>query len=141
MLAVAGTAAWATLGLPDSQYEPLGPAPVPQGICAVIAACALIVLVRGIVGLRESGGDGGGTDSSRRPGLAALAVALTALYVAAMDTAAIHFREATVVYLVVLGLLLSGFRPSRLPVIVVIALVMGIAGEIVFTKILVIDLP
>lgn len=142
MLAVAGAFLWESIGLPESGFESLGPAAVPRGICAVIAICGLIILVQGARGGVSPAVEWEDpTAFVPRPGLAALTVLISVVYVLAMATEILSFRIATVAYLVLLGGLLTRWQWKRLPLILVMALLMGFGGEYVFTRIFTVDLP
>jgi hypothetical protein len=142
MLAVSAVVFWATLALPDSEYEPLGPAPVPRGVAVAIAICAAIILVQGLRGLRAgAGAPPEPLEYTPRPGLALITVVLTVLYVGSMAWGLASFRNATVVFLLLLGAILTRFEPRRLPAIVAIALVLGFGAQYIFTRVLIVDLP
>ena len=142
MLAVAAAFLWESIGLPESEFETLGPAAVPRGICAVIAVCGLIILVQGARG-RTSPAIVGEDPTAfiPRPGLAALTVLISVAYVLAMTTEILSFRIATVAYLVLLGGLLTRWQPKRLLIILVMALMMGFGGQHLFTQVFTVDLP
>ena len=142
MMAVAAAFLWESIGLPESGFETLGPAAVPRGICAVIAICGLVILVQGVRSRTSPDLEAEDlTDFVPRSGLATVTVLISVAYVLAMATETLSFRIATVAYLVLLGGLLTGWKRKRLPIILVMALLMGFGGEYVFTRIFTVDLP
>ena len=137
MIVVCGAVYWASLDLPEAVLEPIGPAVFPQVVSAILAALSLGVLMGA---LRRRAGR---TNPSvvPRPWLAAATVALTVVYLAVMELELLGFRDATIVYLAVLGALLVDFAARKLPLVAGIAVVLGIGTHYVFTRLFFIDLP
>ncbi|MEZ5862753.1 MAG: tripartite tricarboxylate transporter TctB family protein [Geminicoccaceae bacterium] len=129
-----------TIGLPDSPYEPLGPASFPRGIAVILAILAALVLLRGA---RRRGTRAGGARPTWSKG-ATLAVAtygLTILFGLALSSGWIGYRIGSIVFLLAATMLLAGARRGMLPIALALAVVLGLGTHFVFTSIFVVDLP
>lgn len=78
---------------------------------------------------------------TRRTGLAALCIALTAAYVLVLDAGWAGFVPATTVFVLIAGAALSGLRPKSLLPLVAVALAMGFGLHAVLTRVFTVDLP
>ena len=144
MLGLAGAFLWESIGLPESDFETQGPAAVPRGICLVIAVCALIISVNAVRRLANGANATGPRAEiafSLRPGLTGATLLASTLYVLAMALELLSFRVSTVFYVLVLGAVLTGFERRRLLVLLILALILGIGGQYVFTQVFTVDLP
>lgn len=134
---------WQTLSLPPPRYEPLGPAALPQALAVMLVVFALIIMARGLRGLRAGAGRVPEEPAEFQPraGRAAVAYGVTAAFVATMDLRVAGFVGASLVFVVVLVLVLS--RPSwrELPWIMGFAIVLSLGSYLVFTQWFYIDLP
>lgn len=137
MILACGAVYWASLDLPEAVLEPIGPAAFPRAVSVILAVLSLAVLV-GALRPRATAAKAAVVP---RPWLAAATVALTIVYIGVMELEWLGFRDATIVYLAVLGALLVDFVARRLILVAVIAIVLGIGTHYVFTKLFFIDLP
>ena len=144
MLALCAAVWWGSLDLPPAMLEPIGPAVFPQAASIVLALLSLAVLAAAALrsGVRPSEAVAAQRPAhARRPGLAVAMVALTVAYLGVMEAGLLGFRDATVTYLLVLGMALFGFELRRLGWVVAIALAIGVGSHAVFTRLFFIDLP
>ena len=130
------------MDLPPAYWEPLGSAAVPQALSVIMSLLSLRVLIRAGLALRthvpKPRTDEG---FKRRPMTAAGMFVLCVLYVAAMDSGLLGFIEATIAFLIALGVLFTRAQRSQLPWIAGFAVVIAVANYFVFTQILYVDLP
>lgn len=137
MLVASGVAWWASIGLPPGVLEPIGPAVFPRATAIILALLALVVL-GGAIARR---GPARSRPAADRPRLALGSLLLSISYIGAMEVEWLGFRDATVIYLVTLSLMLVDFDRRKIPTIGVIALVIGIGSHYLFTGLFYIDLP
>jgi putative tricarboxylic transport membrane protein len=131
---------WSSMSLPPAMLEPIGPAAFPRVVASVLGIFAIVVLGGALRGRPAAQSDTPAA-TARRPALALVTLALSIVYIGAMQIGILGFREATVVYLAVLGAVLVGFDRRRLIPIGVIAIVIGIGAHWIFTRLFFIDLP
>lgn len=129
-----------SIGLPDSPYEPLGPASFPRGIAVILALLAALVLARG-ARRRSIGATGAGLTWSRGASLAVGTYALTILFGLALSSGWIGYRISSIVFVFVATMLLASARKSMVPIALALAIVLGLGTHFVFTSIFVVDLP
>jgi hypothetical protein len=149
-LGVAGVTWWEARGLPPGKFDPLGAGAVPILLCYVMAALAGVILLRVALGLavghaRQSllvglhGEEGGVAD--RLPGRAVVTGALTVAYVLAMHRGWLAFLPATAGFLALLGSVLVARTARAQAISLAVALVTAVFLDLVFRRILVLDLP
>lgn len=132
----------AAMDLPPAYWEPLGSAALPQGLSVIMALLALFVMVRAIRALKTHAvPPRTQQEFQRRPKAAVGMFLLCVGYVGVMDLGILGFVEATVVFLVALGLLFTRAQRKHIPWIVGFALVIAVGNFLVFTRFLYIDLP
>lgn len=130
-----------SLDLPPGAYDPLGSASVPQAVCIAIILMSLVILVRGILMLQAPTLQKKEHSTHRtRPELAVGLFLLSLLYALSMSLR-LNFAISTSIYLVCSIGLLSGFKRSLLPAMLVVGLLMGFGLRFLFTQVFVIDLP
>ena len=95
---------------------------------------------RGLAAWREDAGEAH-LGYVRRPGLAAAVYAVTAGYVLLLSARIVHYSEASFVFVLVAGLLMSRFSKKSIPILLIIAAIMGYGGQYVFTHVFYVDLP
>lgn len=139
IIVMCGAVYWSSLDLPPAMLEPVGPAAFPKAISLILGALALAVLVRAV--LRPSPVEGPAEIEDRRPGLAAVTIGLTVLYLGVMQIEWLGFREASILYLFVLGAALVDFDRVKMAYAGLIALVLGLGTHFLFTRFFFIDLP
>lgn len=134
---------WDTRHLPPPVYEPLGAAAIPRGIAALLGGFGGIIAALALAG-RSPGALASAGDGDRpvpRPWLAVQTCLIVAAYAAAMHAGLLGFRIATFLFLAVTCMVLSDFRRSYLPAIVVMAIGSSLGLHYVFTQFFVLDLP
>ena len=136
LIVIAALALFGTIGIPPGRFEPMGSAPVPRITAGLILVLSVVVIVRAFVDLRPVQ-----TLTVHRYLDAAVMILLTVAFVAAMHFRLATFAILTTLYLVATIGFLTRFNWRALPVIVVLALVVGFGCQYVFTRIFVIDLP
>lgn len=139
MLALSATVWWASLDLPPAMLEPIGPAAFPRAASIILALLAAIVLAGALI--RPSAPSADAAGFRRRPMLALSMVALTIVYLGAMEVELLGFRDSTVIYLLALGMILFDLNWRRLPYVAAIALIIGVGAHYIFTGMFFIDLP
>jgi hypothetical protein len=150
-LAVAGATWWEARALPPGKFDPLGPGAVPIALCYLMAALAGLILVRVglglavgharqslLVGLHEESVDPG---YRRRPDRAVATAGLTALYVLLMHRGWLSFLPATAAFLAILGVLLVPRTSRGLALSLGIGLGAAVLLDLVFRRVLILDLP
>lgn len=153
-----------TLKLKPSPYEPLGPAALPRALSVALVILAIPVIVQGIKKLRgrktvdtpetstpatteeetPAPEPEGPPKGPQRPLLSLLTGITTVVYIFAIQL--IGFRISSVVLLLFLGSMLyrreRKMRPvTFFPTLIVLALGMSQLLYIVFTRVLVVNLP
>lgn len=135
--------------LPEAPFDPLGPGSVPLLLAGLLGGLALLLLLRMAMGRRVGvasqslivGMGEPGADHPRRPWLAVVGFASTVAYVAVMQADLLDFVWATMIYLAALGMLL--LPPTRRARLIGLAIaVLGAIGlQLVFSRVLFVDLP
>lgn len=144
-----------TLKLKPSPYEPLGPAAVPRALSLALVLLAIPVIFQGIKKLRGRKTVTTGEETPepeikappkgpQRPLLSLLTGITTVVYIFAIQL--IGFRISSVVLLLFLGTMLyrreRKMRPvTFFPTLIVLAFGMSQLLYIVFTRVLVVNLP
>ncbi|MBD3306853.1 hypothetical protein GF339_10525 [candidate division KSB3 bacterium] len=146
---------WESLSLPDSPYEPMGPAFVPQALCILIGFLAIVVFVQGIrkwQGAMEQSPAAAETEPSetddvvKHPWLAILAVLLMFAYIGSMHLKLLGFRTATIIFILLLGVSLVSYEKEKvvvlhLIILLILAGIMGLGGYYLFTQVFYVNLP
>ncbi|MEM8662660.1 MAG: tripartite tricarboxylate transporter TctB family protein [Pseudomonadota bacterium] len=131
-------AIWETRDIPPGTFEPLGSAPVPQAVAALIIVLSIAVIVTALRGKTAVDLPLG---YQPRP-LDALIVAVFALgYVFAMQERVLAFAPLTAIFLVATIGFLNRFKPRTLPMTALVAVVIGWGCQYVFTRVFIVDLP
>ena len=126
--------------LPPPLFDPLGSAAVPQALAVILLALSASVVWsawkarRARMGARTTS-DWGGLLRG------AAIVGLTALYAALLEARFVPFWLATALFVPLGAFILAGREPRVLGVSLVLALVLGVGGQFVFTRFFYIDLP
>lgn len=138
-----------TLDMADSNTDPLGPAALPKLIAALICLLSIPLILA-----PQKGKLGGGESNQNKaqdghPRVAAMTIILVVLYVGIMSLNLAGFAAATVGFLIASMTLLVRYDPAtvgstqlrRWIVTIVLALLMSLGLQFIFTKILVVNLP
>ncbi|MEZ5861575.1 MAG: tripartite tricarboxylate transporter TctB family protein [Geminicoccaceae bacterium] len=141
VLALAGIVWWGTASLPPPRYEPLGSAALPRTLAVVMALLGLVLLGRAWAGRRQAAPAAVGLGFRPRPWLAVGVLAVLVLYVAAMDLRLLGFVPASILALVLIGAMLTGFDRRRLPWLAGFVVILVIGVQLLFTRVFYIDLP
>ena len=155
LLAGGGFVYWECLSLPESPYEPMGPAFVPQALCLLLGICAIWVLFQGIqkwrtAALRHTDPlDHEHTRTSsfiKHPFLALAGVLMTLVYIGIMHFKVLGFRSATSIFILVLGISMMKYEKKKvhifhLLILLIIAGLMGLGGYYLFTRVFYVNLP
>lgn len=141
LITVCAAVLWETRTIPPGVFEPLGSAPVPQATAGLILILALVVMGRALLAVWRGSAVRHPPDLELRPFDAALVVGLTALYVLAMAFRVFEFAILTAGFLFIAIGVLVRFERRLLPVILLVAVVMGWGCQYVFTRVFVVDLP
>lgn len=149
MLAVSLVLGWDAAKLRPSPFDPLGPGSLPKLVAGCLGLLSLILLARIALGRRIGrsetslvfGIDGADAEHRRRPALALAAAAATVLYVALLSFAPAGFLWPTVGYLAALGFALSDRSRRAALTALAVAVLVGGAIALLFTRVLFVDLP
>lgn len=136
LILIASLALFGAKDLPPGRFEPLGSAPVPQAVAGMILLLSLWIIIRACIDHRPIA-----TPSADRYLDAAVVVALTLLFVAAMHYRLTTFAILTTVYLAATIGFLIRFDRRRLLWVLVVAATTGFGFQYVFTRVFVVDLP
>ncbi len=143
LVVVCGAVLWEARGIPPGVFEPLGSAPIPRVTAGLIILLALVVMGRALLALLRpaAAAPAGAEELTLRPLDALAVIALTTLYILAMALRLVDFAILTALFLLITIGVLTRFERRLLPLIVVLALVVGFGCQYVFTRIFVVDLP
>ncbi|MBL8701337.1 MAG: tripartite tricarboxylate transporter TctB family protein [Alphaproteobacteria bacterium] len=149
VLAIAGTMFLAARGEPPATYDPLGSGTAPLWVSGALAILALVLIGKALVGARIAqsqqsmivGLDGGTpVDYALRPSLAAFAMAATFAYVLALQLG-LPFRWATIAFLAALGGAMCDRSRRHLAIAAAIAVLGGVGVDLLFGRLLMVQLP
>lgn len=142
-LSVGGFAAlllWEADKIPPPFFDPLGSAAVPEGVAIILALLAAVILLRALAALPWPKRTAA-APYRPRPDIA-LGISVVAIaYVAAMEFELVGFRTATIAFVILASALLSRFQPRVMLISAGVAVVVGVGGAYVFTKVFFIALP
>jgi putative tricarboxylic transport membrane protein len=137
------------LSLPPPLFDPLGSAAIPKLVSAILVLISLIIGLGPF--LRKPEAAGKETLSAPaspedvppplRPEIAAASIVIVVAYVASMSIGVLGFREATILFVIALGGVMSRFRGRTMIYLTIIALIIGFGFAWLFSEILYIDLP
>ena len=133
--------------LPPAPYDPLGPKSFPIWVSYGLAALALMMLVRLVLG-RALGramqsmvlGLDGEATHVLSPWTAALTLLLGFAYAAALSFRSVPFLPATMVYLFLAGAVLGPLERRRLAVLAVFAVAAAVTLDLLFRALFRLDL-
>ena len=127
---------WASLELPEPQYEPLGTAALPMSLAVITFFLAMLLIARAVPRLKETiDVDDATSEVTPHPKLAVFVFALTVLFVLVMDYEILSYLPAGIIYLTLVGFILNHRQVSKLPWI------LTVSTYYIFTKFFYIDLP
>ncbi len=141
---------WETLDLPPGSFDPVGSAGFPRLISVVIGVLSLVILIRAVhrivVGSKKataSKSQQAAVSPTFRPrhDLALGFYALSLLFASVLALRWISFAISTALFLFISIGMLTRFYFKRLPVVILIALVIGFGSQYIFTQVFVLDLP
>jgi len=141
---------WETLDLPPGSFDPVGSAGFPRLISVVIGILSLVILIRAVRKISAGSKKAASSKTQQaavyptfrpRPDLAAGFYALSLVFAAVLALKLISFAICTALFLFISIGMLTRFYYKRLPVVILIALVIGFGCQYIFTQVLVLDLP
>lgn len=153
LIGLAAVVWWQADQLPPPMFDPIGSAAVPKTVALLIAAMSAIVVWRGFRSSPEPEPEAmaelpdglaaptATAEPRLRPLLALALLGLTCVYAGAMQWGGLGFRSATVGYVFLAGLLLGGLSRRVAATSGVLAIVLGVGGTYLFTRVFYIDLP
>jgi hypothetical protein len=106
-----------------------------------MALLGLVLLGRAWAGRRQAAPAAVGLGFRPRPWLAVGVLAVLVLYVASMDLRLLGFVPASILALVLIGAMLTGFDRRRLPWLAGFVVILVIGVQLLFTRVFYIDLP
>lgn len=132
--------------LPPPIFDPLGSAAVPKLVAVILALLAAAMLVQRLAGHADASmiadpGGPGDQSAPLRPAVAAASFCAMIAYPLAMATGVLGFREATFLFMLVLGGLLSRFARREMIILLPVSAVLAIGLAQLFSGVLYIDLP
>jgi len=133
---------WASLSLPEPEYEPLGSAALPQGLAVLMSVLCVIVILRAIPRLKtfEVKRDIN-PEVTPRPMISVTVFIATLIFVGVLDFGILNFVPAGTIYLSLVGFLMTHRDVKKLPWIVGFSIVLTVSSFMLFTKVFYIDLP
>lgn len=138
---VCGLVLWESRKIPPGSFDPLGSAPLPQAVAALIIVLCLIIIGRAGLALKQGGGAVSDAGFALRPWDAAGVFALTIIFVAVLALKLTSFGIASTVFLCLAIGFLTRFQVRFYPIILLISLVMSFGSQFAFTRIFFVDLP
>jgi len=141
---------WETLSLPPGTFDPVGSAGFPRLISVVIGILSLVILIRAArkisIGSKKAASSKTQQAAAypafrRRPDLALGFYALSLVFASVLALKLVSFAICTALFLFISIGMLTRFYYKRLPVVVLIALVIGFGSQYIFTQVFVVDLP
>jgi hypothetical protein len=142
LIIVCAATLWESRRIAPGSFEPLGSAPVPQAVAGLILGLCLIIIIKAIFRLKTSQTPEISAEALILRPLDAVAILILAVcYCLIMEFRLLNFAVATVIFLIATIGLLTRFRYQTLPVIVIVALIMGYGCQYLFTRVFVVDLP
>lgn len=133
---------WASLELPEPQYEPLGSAALPMSLAVITFFLAMLLIARAVPRLKETiDVDDATSEVTPHPKLAVFVLALTVLFVLVMDFEILSYLPAGIIYLTLVGFILNHRQVSKLPWIFGFSVLLTVSTYYIFTKFFYIDLP
>lgn len=147
MLGVAAVL-WREAGrLPPAPYDPLGPGAFPRWTAYGLAALAVAMAVRLLVGHHLGraaqsliSGLDGEAEHRLRPWIAILTLVLALVYAAALSVRAVPFVLATGGYLFLAGAILGPLEGRRLLLVAAVAAVSAVVLDLLFRRVFGLDL-
>lgn len=139
LIVIAAIAIWEAADLPPGTFEPLGSARVPQMTASLIILLSVWVILRAM--LREASADEVEHAGAARWRDAGIVAVLTIIYVAALHFRITTFAIVTTVFLTATIFVLARFDLTKLPVILLVAVITGFGCQYLFTRVFVVDLP
>lgn len=149
LLAISATVFVAAWHEPIALYDPLGPGRAPMAVSALLALLSAVLLGRALAGLRIGqsaqslilGLDGQPAEDYRlRPALAVVCFFATCAYGASIAIG-LPFLWSTMAFLAGLGAALGDFKPRLTAWAVGYAIVGGVAVDLLFRRLLLVQLP
>jgi putative tricarboxylic transport membrane protein len=131
-----------SLELPEAEYEPLGSAALPQGLAVIMSLLSLLVILRAVPRLKtyEVVVDPN-PEVIPRPLLSIVIFILTLIFIGVLDFEILPFMPAGIIYLIVIGYLMTNRDLKRLPWVIGFSIFLTVSSFYIFTKLFYIDLP
>ncbi len=128
----------ASFSLPPPALEPVGPAAFPRWVSVIQIILALIVIWRALTGEHSAAKQ---DEYPKRYDLALASILLILAYFGVLQFEWVNFQWATAGFVFFLTALLFDWKPRKLPIALVLAMVLGVGLKFIFTEILYLDLP
>jgi cobalamin synthase len=145
LIVVSAAFLWDARTIPAGAFDPLGAGPIPRLICGCVIALCMAVITQTLLALKQAPAESEPgkeeVEFAPQPRLAIITLLLTCAYVAVMAYRLTSFSVATIVFLLAAIGVLGRFTRKTMIIGGIIALVMGLGCEYLFTEIFVIDLP
>jgi len=133
---------WSAQSLPEPEYEPLGSAAIPQGLAVIMSLLSLIMIVRAVPRLKSfRSTEDTNAEVIPRPLIAVSIFIISVLFVAVLDFGILPFLPAGIIYLSLIGYIMTHRDLKSLPWVVGFSIVLTVVSFYIFTKIFYIDLP
>ena len=128
--------------LPGPEFDPLGPAGMPKYIAYALLALSAVLLGQ-ILSAARRGAKPGTAPRTSLPQTVELVLSAACVlgYLTALTVGGLPFSVVTVVFLSLAGFTMTHFRVSKLPIVVVIAVVVSFGLTFVFRDVLHVILP
>ena len=131
-----------SLELPEPEYEPLGSAALPQGLSVIMSLLSFVVILRAIPRLKTYDVKvDPNPEVIPRPLLSIAIFILTLIFIGVLDFGILGFLPAGIIYLSVIGYLMTNREMKRLPWVIGFSIILTVSSFYIFTKLFYIDLP
>lgn len=141
LIVICAATLWESRKIPAGSFEPLGSAPMPQAVAGLIILLCLLTIFRATLQLRTPQDEPRESLLVSRPADALAIIALTVIYCLVLEFRLLQFAVATLIFLIFAIGLLVRFQIRLMPVIALIAVIMGFGCQYLFTQVFVVDLP
>ncbi len=141
LIAICATFLWESWDLPPGTFEPLGSGPIPQAICLIVIMLNLYVIFR--AWRRNAPMNDRSEEGVEPPNLMNAVIVLAALiiYILVMAFHLVPFWLATILMVFGIIAILSKFNRKSMLIGALIAVIMGVGSQYIFTQIFFVDLP
>ena len=133
-----------TIGAPLPLYDPLGSVALPRALCIIVAILSSIIFIKGIRNLKFTSNtkiNNNADHSNSHYKKVVWVIFFTIIYIYFMDKGIVGFKVSTITFLTLSGWILIPHSRMLMIFQTIMALMIGIGGYYIMTKLFFIDLP